>query len=67
MILPEDFAVLIFSLSRTALTRDDAVKLLNPMTEAERAADSVEFARLPEPPAGMEVSKVDVVVRLRRR
>ncbi|MEM8752112.1 MAG: Fur family transcriptional regulator Irr [Pseudomonadota bacterium] len=28
---------------------------------------SVEFARLPDAPEGMEVAKVDVVVRLRRR
>ena len=30
-------------------------------------ADSVEFARLPEAPAGMEIAKVDVVIRVRRR
>ena len=28
-------------------------------------ARSVEFARLPEPPDGVEISKVDVVIRLR--
>jgi Fur family iron response transcriptional regulator len=28
--------------------------------------DSVEIARLPEPPEGAEISRVDVVVRLRR-
>jgi Fur family transcriptional regulator, iron response regulator len=27
----------------------------------------VQFSRLPEPPAGMEVSGIDVVIRLRRR
>ena len=30
-------------------------------------ADSVEFSRLPECPAGMEVTKIDVVIRIRRR
>lgn len=30
-------------------------------------ADSVQFARLPDAPEGMEVSKVDVVVRIRPR
>lgn len=30
-------------------------------------ADALAFARLPEAPAGMEVAKVDVVIRLRRR
>ena len=29
-------------------------------------ADSIEFARLPDAPEGMEVAKVDVVIRLRR-
>lgn len=29
--------------------------------------DSVAFASLPEPPAGMGISKIDVVIRLRRR
>lgn len=29
--------------------------------------DSIEFARLPDAPEGMEVAKVDVVVRLRRK
>lgn len=29
--------------------------------------DSIAFARLPDAPEGMEVSKVDVVVRLRRK
>jgi Fur family iron response transcriptional regulator len=28
---------------------------------------SVEFRRLPEPPAGMEVAGIDLVIRLRRR
>ncbi len=30
-------------------------------------ADAIEFARLPATPEGMEVSKIDVVIRLRRR
>lgn len=30
-------------------------------------ADQLEIARLPEPPAGAEISKVDVVIRLRRK
>lgn len=30
-------------------------------------ADSVEIARLPEPPEGCEIARVDVVIRLRRR
>lgn len=30
-------------------------------------AESVEFSRLPESPAGMEVTKIDVVIRIRRR
>lgn len=30
-------------------------------------ADAIEFARLPETPEGMEVSRIDVVIRLRRR
>ncbi|MEX2519108.1 MAG: Fur family transcriptional regulator Irr [Paracoccaceae bacterium] len=30
-------------------------------------ADSVAFANLPEPPAGMDIAKIDVVIRLRRR
>lgn len=30
-------------------------------------ADSVEFSRLPDAPEGMEVSKIDVVIRLQRR
>ena len=30
-------------------------------------ADSVEFARLPDAPEGTEISKVDVVIRVRRR
>ena len=30
-------------------------------------ADSVRFADLPDAPAGMEISKVDVVIRLRKR
>jgi Fur family iron response transcriptional regulator len=29
-------------------------------------AEDLEIARLPEPPEGAEVSKVDVVIRLRR-
>jgi len=28
--------------------------------------DSVKFERLPEPPAGVEIAKVDVVIRLRK-
>jgi len=36
----------------------------NKLTDAPAA--SVEFARLPDLPEGMEVSKVDVVIRLRR-
>ena len=35
------------------------------MTDAP--ADELEIARLPEPPEGAELSKVDVVIRLRRR
>jgi hypothetical protein len=27
----------------------------------------VQFSRLPEPPAGMEVAGIDLVIRLRRR
>ena len=34
------------------------------LTDAPR--DSVRFARLPEPPEGSEISRVDVVVRVRR-
>jgi Fur family iron response transcriptional regulator len=34
------------------------------LTDAPR--DSVKFARLPEPPEGSEISRVDVVVRVRR-
>ncbi len=30
-------------------------------------AEELEIAHLPEPPAGAEISKVDVVIRLRRR
>lgn len=30
-------------------------------------AEELEIARLPEPPAGTEVARVDVVIRLRRR
>ena len=30
-------------------------------------ADSIEFSRLPGAPDGMEIAKVDVVIRLRRR
>lgn len=29
-------------------------------------ADAIEFARLPEPPEGAEISHIDVVIRLRR-
>ncbi|MEM7267619.1 MAG: iron response transcriptional regulator IrrA [Pseudomonadota bacterium] len=37
----------------------------NRLTDAP--ADSIEFSRLPDAPKGMEVAKVDVVIRLRRR
>lgn len=30
-------------------------------------ADQLEIARLPEPPPGTEIAKIDVVIRLRRR
>jgi Fur family iron response transcriptional regulator len=33
----------------------------------DAAADELEFARLPDVPAGTEVAKIDVVIRLRRR
>lgn len=32
----------------------------------DAAADSVEFSRLPDAPEGTEISKVDVVIRVRR-
>ena len=35
------------------------------LTDAPSA--EVEFARLPDPPAGAEISRVDVIIRLRRR
>jgi len=34
---------------------------------SDAPSDSVEIVSLPAPPEGMEISKVDVVVRLRRR
>ena len=30
-------------------------------------SDQIEFGQLPEPPEGMEISKIDVVMRLRRK
>jgi Fur family iron response transcriptional regulator len=37
----------------------------NTLTDA--SADELQIARLPSPPAGMEIAKVDVVIRLRRK
>ena len=31
------------------------------------ASDEIEFGQLPEPPEGMEISKIDVTIRLRRK
>jgi Fur family transcriptional regulator, iron response regulator len=36
-------------------------------TLCDIASGIVQFSRLPEPPVGMEVSGIDVVIRLRRR
>ena len=36
-------------------------------TLCDIAAHEVQFSRLPEPPAGMEVAGIDVVIRLRHR